>query len=112
MLMDMDSRESTLVFQSTYADQFVSKIITMLNLFNIFQDYSYSLQTLYWIDNDANSIFSSSFDGIGQKVHLVFDMIGAEDLAVDWIHNIIYWTDSKKVAISACSTGNFSYVHI
>ena len=32
MLMDVESRESTLVFQSTYADKFVSKIIIMLIL--------------------------------------------------------------------------------
>lgn len=34
------------------------------------------------------------------------DLIGAEDLTVDWIHSVIYWTDSNRVTISACSSGN------
>ena len=33
MLMDVESRESTLVFQSTYADKFVSKVMIKLNLY-------------------------------------------------------------------------------
>ena len=87
-------------------------MIMILNLFDVYvyQDYSYSLQTLYWIDTDVKSIFSSSLSGFAQKTKVVSDLIGVEDLAVDWIHNIIYWTDSKRVAISACSTGNFSKV--
>ena len=84
----------------------------MLNLFDVYvcQDYSYSLQTLYWIDTDVKSIFSSSLSGFAQKTKIVSKLIGVEDLAVDWIHNNIYWTDSKRVAISACSTGNCSKV--
>ena len=61
---------------------------------------------MYWLDSDVKSIFSSNIDGSGQKTNIVSDLIGAEDLAVDWIHDIIYWTDSNKVTISACSTGN------
>ena len=84
----------------------------MLNLFDVYvcQDYSYSLQTLYWIDTDVKSIFSSSLSGFAQKTKIISDLIGVEDLAVDWIHNNIYWTDSKRVSISACSTGNCSKV--
>ena len=75
------------------------------------QDYTYSLQTLYWMDSDVNSIFSSTLNGDGQKTIIVSYLIGAEDLAVDWIHNVIYWTDSNRVTISACSSGNVSKVH-
>ena len=59
-----------------------------------------------WIDADVKSIFSSSLSGFAQKTKIVSDLIGVEDLAVDWVHNIIYWTDTKRVAISACTTGN------
>ena len=71
-----------------------------------YQDYIYSLQTLFWIDSDVDSIFSFTLNENGQKTNIMPDLIGAEDLAVDWIHSVIYWTDSNRVTISACSSGN------
>ena len=66
-----------------------------------YQDYIYSLQTLFWIDSDVNSLFSFTLNENGQKTNIMPDLIGAEDLTVDWIHSVIDWTDSNRVTISA-----------
>ena len=39
-----------------------------------------------------------------EMTEVVDDMTGVDDIAVDWVHDNIYWTDSTKLTISASST--------
>ena len=39
-------------------------------------------------------------------------MEGVQDLAVDWIHDIIYWTDAILVSISASNLGKQTFINI
>merc|ERR1719189_1107636 len=93
LLMDLLSNKSTIAISATYSTEF---------------DYSYSHKKFFWINSEDNSLLSSSINGAEQKTSIVSNLKGAEDLAVDWILDIIYWTDSHTVTISACSTDGTS----
>ena len=46
-----------------------------------------------------------------QQTILSSHMEGVQDLAVDWIHDIIYWTDAILVSISASNLGKQTFIN-
>jgi hypothetical protein len=58
-------------------------------------DYHYADQIMVWSDVANDVIYMKSLDGTGLVTELVTANIAAvDDLAIDWIGNNLYWTDS------------------
>ncbi|KPP63881.1 hypothetical protein Z043_117818, partial [Scleropages formosus] len=57
--------------------------------------------TLYWGDSKKGAIYGISLDGSSQKPVLVLAGLGAvRGLAVDWFHELLYWTDASTCSIN------------
>jgi hypothetical protein len=67
-------------------------------------DFHVTQQKIYWFDQQTGLMYESYFDGkTGIRVldNLVFGKV--EAIAVDWISDIIMWTDSVYKTLNACT---------
>ena len=67
-------------------------------------DYYHEKQLMFWIDNPTRSkIFKMKRDGTEKEI-ILDDLQNAQNVALDWVSERIYWTDSKTKVIE--SSGN------
>ena len=67
-------------------------------------DYHYDRDEVYWSDTTTHKISKSSFLGKSLKATPVLSNLGqVEGVAVDWVNNILYWTDRKNGTITRAS---------
>ena len=64
-------------------------------------DYYHEKQLMFWIDNPTRSkIFKMKRDGT-EKETILNDLQNAQNVALDWVSERIYWTDSKTKVIES-----------
>ena len=74
-------------------------------------DFHYSQQRLYWSDVAFEKILSTPLVNPHHNLSEKADTVVSEDIstpdgiAVDWIHNNLYWTDTGKDRIEVISLG-------
>ena len=71
-------------------------------------DFHWAESRIFWLDRRARGVFSVSLLGPASQQEqelVVSDVGGAEDLAVDWLHHLLLWTDSSLQRISLSSLG-------
>ncbi|XP_026201282.1 very low-density lipoprotein receptor-like isoform X2 [Anabas testudineus] len=60
-----------------------------------------SNRTLYWAQQGQGSIYRVSMEGHSQEAVVVLkDKGSVSGLAVDWIHQLLYWTDMKSGSVN------------
>ena len=97
-LLDLVTNTSTVLVSQVRADSL---------------DYHWAEARVFWLDSRARGLFSASLHSPGsaqqeevkEVEEVVPDVGGAEDLAVDWLHHLLLWTDSALQTISLCSLG-------
>ena len=57
---------------------------------------------MFWINSQTKSLISYKVS-TKDVTEIVDDMTGVDNIAVDWVHDNIYWTDSTRLTISASS---------
>lgn len=80
-------------------------------------DYSLRGNFLIWSDVAEEKIYigplhenKTAFHGITKpQVLIPNDIMTADGIAVDWIHNLLYWTDTGKNTIEIASIGKPNY---
>ena len=68
-------------------------------------DFHWSQARIFWLDRRARGLFSVSLASPASPQVVVADLTGGQDLAVDWLHHNILWTDSARQTISLSSLG-------
>ena len=68
-------------------------------------DYHSSLGRIFWLSTKSSQLFSADLNTPHSHKLLLDDVSGAEDLTVDWTHDLIIWTDSILKCISLSSLG-------
>ncbi|XP_069558413.1 low-density lipoprotein receptor-like [Brachyistius frenatus] len=65
-----------------------------------------SNRTLYWAQQGRGSIYRISMDGKPQEAVLVLKVQGSvSGLAVDWIHQLLYWTSTDRGSVGVALLG-------
>ena len=102
ILMDVVSGQTTPVVTSSYASAMVivATSTQTVPLLPIFQDYHYLSGKWFWINSQTKRLMSYTVS-TDDVTEIVDDMTGVVDIAVDWVHDNIYWTDSTRLTISA-----------
>ena len=107
------SHPDSVLFTTNYGLEIVSRIKPMQT--QIFRpiskmerpqsfDYYHEKQLMFWIDNPTRSkIFKMKRDGTEKEI-ILDDLQNAQNVALDWVSERIYWTDSKTKVIE--SSGN------
>ncbi|XP_072161626.1 low-density lipoprotein receptor [Bemisia tabaci] len=84
--ISMDHHEMTVIVNNT-------KLATAL-------DYVFRTGMIFWSDQSTNTIYKAPIDEGSEKSIVIQDERTTSDgLAVDWIYNHIYWTDSQRNTI-------------
>lgn len=65
-------------------------------------DYHYQKDLLFWSDVSADVIKKSFMNGTSVKDVIKWGLESPGGLAVDWIHDLLFWTDSgtRRVEVS------------
>jgi low-density lipoprotein receptor-related protein 4 len=65
-------------------------------------DYHYEQNLLFWSDVSADVIKNSFLNGTNVKDVIKWGLESPGGLAVDWIHDLLFWTDSgtRRVEVS------------
>jgi len=66
-------------------------------------DYDFDSRKLYYSNRTARSIMSASMNDAGGSRVLLSGVRHVDDLAYDWIHGNLYWTDSIRRTIDVIS---------
>lgn len=66
-------------------------------------DYHYNLGLIFWSDVTKQAIMRARLNGTEIRTVVDYGLIRPEGLAVDWIHNHIYWTDTKLKRIEVAN---------
>lgn len=67
-------------------------------------DFVYKTGTIFWMDTSNHTIFKAPIDAGFHKTIVIGDNIKESDgLAVDWIYDHIYWTDTGKNTIEVAN---------
>ncbi|RWS23927.1 hypothetical protein B4U80_13292 [Leptotrombidium deliense] len=76
-------------------------------------DYSLRSNYILWSDVSENKLFIGKFNkskpskfSNTKRIFLESDLKGVDGIAVDWIHDLLYWTDRDRKTIEVCSINN------
>ena len=89
-LLDLSTNTSTVLVSRVSADSL---------------DFHWAEARIFWLDRAARVLFSASLASLDRPQVVVADIGGGEDLAVDWLHHNVIWTDSALQTISLSSLG-------
>ena len=70
-------------------------------------DFHSTLGRIFWIDTERHQLLSADLHSPDLHQLILSDAQGVEDFAVDWVHDLLFWTDSIFQSVSVCSLGRY-----
>ena len=70
-------------------------------------EFHWSEARIFWLDQTGRGLYSVSLHSPASPELVVADLAGGQDLALDWLHHTLLWTDSTRQTISLSSLGTF-----
>ena len=97
---DLDSGASRITLSSAFQNGFA-------------MDFHHSNQKLYVSDVDRNRIYAVDMTVVPPTVEVILDegIEKATDIAVDWINDNLYWTDTGDTCIQTLHTSTHVHTH-